>query len=83
MSELREFNILGDERGQLVALEQNRQVPFDIKGYFIYTEHRKGFHVEIIPIIKQSSFWLQLTVVVKLLWITDTKRKPLIWTNLI
>jgi hypothetical protein len=48
MSELREFNILGDERGQLVALEQNRQVPFDIKRvFYIYgTQERisRGNH---------------------------------------
>ncbi len=48
MSELRKFNILGDERGQLVALEQNRQVPFDIKRvFYIYgTQERisRGNH---------------------------------------
>lgn len=28
------FKILGDERGQLIALETNRQIPFDIKRVF-------------------------------------------------
>lgn len=28
------FNILGDRRGQLVALEANKEVPFDIKRVF-------------------------------------------------
>jgi hypothetical protein len=31
---LEEFKILGDHRGQLVALESNRQIPFDIKRVF-------------------------------------------------
>jgi hypothetical protein len=29
-----EFKVLGDERGQLVALEANKQIPFDIKRVF-------------------------------------------------
>ena len=32
--ELSEFKVLGDYRGQLVALEANNQVPFDIKRVF-------------------------------------------------
>jgi hypothetical protein len=28
------FKVLGDHRGQLVALEANRQIPFDIKRVF-------------------------------------------------
>ena len=31
---LLDFKTLGDERGQLVALEANREVPFDIKRAF-------------------------------------------------
>ena len=31
---LEEFKVLGDHRGQLVALEANRQIPFDIKRVF-------------------------------------------------
>ena len=27
----KEFNVLGDYRGQLVALEENRNIPFDLK----------------------------------------------------
>lgn len=29
-----EFKVLGDDRGQLVALEANRQIPFDVKRVF-------------------------------------------------
>lgn len=39
---------LGDERGQLVVLESNQTVPFDIKRvYYIYgvdTQTSRGFH---------------------------------------
>lgn len=31
---LQEFKILGDHRGQLVALEANKQIPFDVKRVF-------------------------------------------------
>ena len=31
---LQEFKVLGDERGQLVALEANKQIPFDVKRVF-------------------------------------------------
>lgn len=31
---LQEFKVLGDHRGQLIALEANRQIPFDIKRVF-------------------------------------------------
>ena len=30
----KEFNVLGDYRGQLVALEENRNIPFDLKRVF-------------------------------------------------
>lgn len=33
-SELNEYKILGDHRGQLIALEANKEVPFDIKRVF-------------------------------------------------
>ena len=32
ITELQEFKVLGDHRGQLVALEANRQIPFDVKA---------------------------------------------------
>lgn len=42
------FPALGDERGALVALEANRQIPFDIKRvYYIYGTAQgvaRGFH---------------------------------------
>lgn len=31
---LQEFKVLGDHRGQLVALETSRQIPFDVKRVF-------------------------------------------------
>jgi len=32
-----DFKIIGDERGKLVALEQNKEIPFNIKRiYYIY-----------------------------------------------
>jgi len=31
---LSKFKVLGDHRGQLIALESNRQIPFDIKRVF-------------------------------------------------
>lgn len=34
ISKLDEFKVLGDERGKLVALEANREIPFDIKRVF-------------------------------------------------
>ncbi|MBU0721461.1 FdtA/QdtA family cupin domain-containing protein [bacterium] len=34
ISEVKEFKILGDHRGQLVALEANRQIPFEVKRVF-------------------------------------------------
>ncbi|MDO2947935.1 FdtA/QdtA family cupin domain-containing protein [Aeromonas simiae] len=43
-----DFPTLGDERGALVALEANRQIPFDIKRvYYIYGTEKgaaRGFH---------------------------------------
>ena len=43
-----DFNILGDERGHLVAIESNRHVPFDIKRvYYLFgtkPEVARGFH---------------------------------------
>lgn len=34
ITELQEFKVLGDHRGELVALEANRQIPFDVKRVF-------------------------------------------------
>jgi dTDP-4-dehydrorhamnose 3,5-epimerase-like enzyme len=43
-----DFTLLGDERGSLVALEGNKNIPFDIKRvYYIFgTKHdiARGFH---------------------------------------
>jgi len=34
ISKLDEFNVLGDNRGKLIALESNNEIPFDIKRVF-------------------------------------------------
>lgn len=31
---LQKFNVRGDERGQLIALEENKEIPFDMKRVF-------------------------------------------------
>ena len=40
--------LLGDERGQLVAIEENKKIPFEIKRvYYIYCTEKgvaRGFH---------------------------------------
>lgn len=48
ISELIDLEQLGDERGSLVVLEHNKQVPFNIKRvYYIYSTEigvSRGFH---------------------------------------
>ncbi|HEX5670979.1 MAG TPA: FdtA/QdtA family cupin domain-containing protein [Sulfuricurvum sp.] len=43
-----ELKIMGDERGSLIALEENHNVPFDVKRvYYIFgtkTGVRRGYH---------------------------------------
>jgi len=43
-----EFDVLGDERGSLISLEENKNIPFDIKRiYYIFDtkqEVSRGFH---------------------------------------
>ena len=39
---LQEFKILGDHRVQLVALEANRQIPFDVKRVFYIYGTQEG-----------------------------------------
>lgn len=50
-SKLVEFNVMGDERGQLIALEENKEIPFDIKRvYYIFDTKEgveRGFHAHI------------------------------------
>lgn len=47
-SKIIQFNILGDDRGSLISLEGNNNVPFDIKRvYYIFAtkeEVRRGYH---------------------------------------
>lgn len=47
-TKLIDFQVRGDNRGSLIALEQNQDIPFDIKRvYYIYgtkTDVRRGFH---------------------------------------
>jgi len=42
ITELQEFKVLGDYRGQLVALEANRQIPFDVKRVFYIYGTQEG-----------------------------------------
>lgn len=42
ITKLEEFKILGDHRGQLVALEANRQIPFDVKRVFYIYGTQEG-----------------------------------------
>ncbi len=46
--ELINFNILGDEKGKLISLEENKNIPFNIKRvYYIFgtlENVRRGFH---------------------------------------
>lgn len=43
-----DFPLLGDERGSLIALEQNKEIPFDLKRvYYIFGTKesvQRGFH---------------------------------------
>nr|WGN91631.1 FdtA/QdtA family cupin domain-containing protein [Aeromonas sobria] len=43
-----DFRVLGDERGSLIALESNNQIPFDIsRVYYLYGTKQgvaRGFH---------------------------------------
>ncbi|WP_305373331.1 sugar 3,4-ketoisomerase [Photobacterium leiognathi] len=37
-----EFNCLGDDRGGLISLEQNKNIPFDIKRVYYILDTKKG-----------------------------------------
>lgn len=62
-----EFDLLGDERGSLISLEENKNIPFDIKRvYYIFGTEQgaaRGFHahkelVQIAICIKGSCSFL-------------------------
>jgi len=42
INKLEKFKVLGDHRGQLVALETNREIPFNIKRLFYIYGTQKG-----------------------------------------
>lgn len=42
ITKLEEFKVLGDHRGQLVALEANSQIPFDVKRVFYIYGTQEG-----------------------------------------
>ena len=42
MTKLIDFKILGDERGSLIALESNKQIPFEIKRVFYIYGTQEG-----------------------------------------
>ena len=41
-SKLIDFNVFGDERGSLIALEENHNVPFDVKRVFYIYGTQEG-----------------------------------------
>ena len=48
MKQIIDFKIMGDNRGSLIALEENHNVPFDVKRvYYIFGTKenvRRGYH---------------------------------------
>lgn len=42
ITKLVEFKVLGDHRGQLIALETNRQIPFEVKRVFYIYGTQEG-----------------------------------------
>lgn len=63
LAKLINFNVLGDDRGSLVSLEQHKNIPFDIKRvYYIFDTKPKvsrGFHAhrhleQIVVCVKGS-----------------------------
>ena len=42
ITEIQEFKVLGDHRGQLIALEENRQIPFEVKRVFYIYGTQEG-----------------------------------------
>jgi dTDP-4-dehydrorhamnose 3,5-epimerase-like enzyme len=42
ITKLKEFKVLGDERGQLIALEANRQIPFNVQRVFYIYGTQEG-----------------------------------------
>lgn len=42
LAELKEFKVMGDSRGQLIALEANREIPFDVKRVFYIYGTQEG-----------------------------------------
>jgi len=53
-----DFQVLGDERGSLVALEMGKQIPFDVKRvYYIFGTKEgvaRGFHAH--KVLRQIAF---------------------------
>ncbi|QLE78816.1 WxcM-like domain-containing protein [Francisella sp. Scap27] len=48
MTKLLKFKVYGDQRGSLVSLEENKNIPFEVKRvYYIFdtkSDVRRGFH---------------------------------------
>jgi dTDP-4-dehydrorhamnose 3,5-epimerase-like enzyme len=42
ITKLEQFKVLGDNRGQLVALEANKEIPFDVKRVFYIYGTQEG-----------------------------------------
>ena len=73
------FQPHGDDRGQLVALEEFIDIPFEIKRvYYMYETGegvRRGFHAH------KSLEQILIMGHVKFFWITVLKRKLFHWKN--
>lgn len=75
-----EMNVIGDERGKLVALEGNKNVPFDIKRvYYIFDTlpdliRGKHAHKELEQIIVAIDGACQFVL-------DDGKTKEKVWLN--
>ena len=68
------FQQHGDERGQLVALEEMRDIPFEIKRvYYMYDTVdgvRRGYHAHRC-----------LEQILRFIWITAVRRQRSYWTS--
>jgi len=91
LPEITNFNVLGDNRGNLVAIEQNKDVPFDIRRvFYVYgtSDEPRGFHAHHLT--KQALICLQGSVTIELdngtdkrEYLLDSKDKMLIQDKMV
>ena len=71
ITEIQEFKVLGDHRGQLIALEENRQIPFEVKRvFYIYgtqgSDTNYDFRVATDKwYVSNWSLWLDIVILLK------------------